>query len=209
MKSLSIYFIGILSLNAHAQISNKVIAGNVANGCFLQGQIIDSDGALDIGISGTGWLPLQKSNGEIVYSRYGSLGMNGDGFLVQRPSKLPVVTVNDEGKFQKIDLASKATISFFRDRSRLATMSGMLFREDGSLEAFYSDGQSLSIAQLNLATFENQRELKLLDRAAHLFSAPPSVGEVGYGKPLTGPFGKIFSRSLEEAPSDRYSKSCD
>ena len=193
-----------MSLNVHATVSNKVIAGTIANSCFEQGEIITTGRALDLGIGGEGWIPLQEKTGILVFTRQGSFGMNKDGDLMHLASELPVITFDAEGRKQKINLSQFASKPLSNGK-----LVAMFFTEVGSLEALYSDGKTSQIANLMLAAFENQRKLKLIDPKTHIFSAPKSVGEIAFGAAETAPFGKIFDRALELVPVDRYKKLCN
>lgn len=202
--------IGLYSIVSNVAASDKVIAGSIANSCFVQGEIVDTGRAFDIGISGEGWIPLQDANGTIVYSRYGSLGMNREGNLLHIPSGFPVVRFEGGGKTQQIDLAQAVSRPFFGNKNgRQAKLISMFFTEEGVLEGIYNDGQSAHITQISLAAFENPSKLALVDSQTHVFRAPSAVGEVAYGYATTAPFGKIFARALEQVPDDRYSKKCD
>ncbi len=210
MKFYIFVMTSLFTIVSNAVVSSKVITGSIANSCFVQGEIVDTDRTFDIGIGGEGWIPLQDASGKIVYSRYGALGMNDEGLLVHVPSSLPVVSIESDGNVQQIDLAQHASRPFFGHKDgRQAKLIHMFFSEEGVLEGIYNDGKSTHISKLTLAAFENPSKLALIDSQKHIFSASPAAGEVAYGYATTAPFGKIFARSLEEVPIERYSKKCD
>ncbi|RYZ80431.1 MAG: flagellar hook basal-body protein [Proteobacteria bacterium] len=189
-------------------VSPKIIAGTIVNGCFTQGSIADSDGPLDIAIAGEGWIPLQSVDGEIVYTRYGRLVMDDKGFLSHAPSGLPAVTYV-AGKFEKIDLAGHAVRKFILDRKdSTAKLNAVTVSSSGSIDGLFSNGQLVSIGQIQLAAFENQRALKLISKSEHTFAAPSSSGEVAFVNPQTHPVGQLMGKSLETVPTDRYSRKC-
>lgn len=202
------WFIAILSLNANASVPDKVVAGSLANNCFTQGEIEKSIGQLDVAIAGEGWIPLRLPNGTLLYTRYGAFGMDRQGFLVHTPSNFPVVTHDKNGSFAKVSLASFVTKPFRGGRGRVAKLNAMTFSDEGELKGFYNDGDTAILTKLTLVAFENPKRLLVADRRMRLFVAPASVGELGYGQPLSHPFGKLFARSLEAEPEDRYIPGC-
>ena len=200
LKSL-LALIAILSLDTNATVSDKVIAGSIANGCFDQGRIVVSSGPLDIAIAGAGWIPLLAKDGTIVYTRDGALGMDQQGRLSHRPSGLPVVIRGDNDEFTTVSLTASATRPFDQGRTgRSARLNSMSFSDEGALVGYYNDGQSSELAQLKLAAFENSHGLVAQDTKAGLHRASARVGEIAYGAPTTNPFGKIVARHLEIDP---------
>ncbi len=194
--ALTICFCGLIDRASGNEISGKVLAGSVANVAFLQGEISKTGRSLDIGIGGEGWIPLKAKNGSIVYTRHGSLGMNSQGLLCQLPSGLPLLFA-DNGQMVPYSLEDVARKEFAGDPQREAKLIHLAFTEDGVLQGFYSDGQTVDLRVLTLAAFENARGLVLSDRDNHLYKRTRKARGVAFGHPLNHPFGKVFPQSLE------------
>lgn len=209
MKNLIAMFILSMSFNATlamATTSPKIIVGALANNNLLQGNVIESSSVLDIAISGNGFIPLQNAQGEILYSRYGVLGMDKSGDLEHIPSGLKVVIPDEKGNFKTVHLESFAEKSFFNQSKRLAKLTSMSFNDSGSLEGMFSDGQVVTIAKLQLAVFENQRKLRVADEKKYLLRSTKAVGKIAYLPPGDHPVGKLFGHHLESVSMNDYKK---
>ena len=122
---------------------------------------------------------------------------------------LPLIMKNADGNFTRVPVIDRVSKLFRDDKSgRLAKLNAVSFTESGVLQAIYSDGEKIDLTTIQLAAFENARHLKLEDKKAHIFTASKKVGEIGYGAPLTHPFGKILGRSLEKPASEKDLASC-
>jgi flagellar hook protein FlgE len=186
--------------SVYAKASAKLLVGAIANSKYLQGQIKESNSALDIAIAGHGFIPLQSHDGQILYSRRGALGMDQDGDLEHVPSSLKVLTSDTDGKLQKISLTDFATRPAVKDKDQTAKLTAMGFGDDGALRALYSDGQNLKIATIKLAAIENSRSLTERDPESFLLEAGASAGEIQYLPPKEYPVGEIYGHHLESKP---------
>lgn len=200
MKNYLFTFILLAAVNTSAA---------VPNGCFQQGKIIETGRNLDMAIAGEGWIPLKSENGSLRFTRYGSMGMDKEGFLVHLPSGLPVVQVNGE-QIEKINVEKYSTKEFAmnlgHEPGRKAIMTSMSFDSDGKLLAFYSDGQDKVIAQISLAVIQNQRALELVDKDQAVFKGGADIGKVEFAMVTSNATGKVFARSLESQNS--FEKAC-
>lgn len=205
----TVVVIGILSLafNVFAKATEKSIAGAVFNG-WIQGEIVNTDSPMDLAISGTGFLPLQKSAHQILYTRNLSIRMDNDGDLVQNASNLKILHISD-GSLKTIYVADKSHKQFKDQSGREATLTGFAINDAGEVEGIYSDGSVERIASLDLAIFQNQRQLKLVDKEKHLLTASKRTGEVSYVLPGTSGAGKIFAKSQEKLDEAYYRSNLD
>ena len=144
----------------------------------LQGPLANTGNELDIAINGPGWLQIRGSDGEIVYSRAGSLNtsatgqiVNGDGYPIE-----PAVTVPAD------------TVQITIDNQ------GQVFARVGNS----SDVQS--IGQITLSNFPNPAGLHALGN--NLFQVSEASGAATSGIPGDPAFGTIEQGYLEDSNVD-------
>lgn len=126
-----------------------------------QGSLQSTDVDLDIAIEGDGYFQFQLPNGDIGYTRGGSLKIDSNGNLVNDSGYLlePAVTVPDD------------TIS-------------IAFGEDGTISVTLPNtAEAQEIGQLELARFINPSGLKSI---GHNFFTPTGAS----GEPVTGTPGE-------------------
>mgnify|MGYP003949281977 CR=1 FL=1 len=136
---------------------------------FEQGPTKMTYHPFDVMIDGKGFFPVERPNGEILYTRTGSFHLNQDGGLsLSDGSKLiPEVTIPNN--------ARKVTIS-----------------SQGEIRALLSDGQEAIIGQIQLITFQNEQGLTAEGSGLYNVtsaSGPPNQevpGENGTGLVLQG-----------------------
>ena len=87
-----------------------------------------------------------------------------------------------------------------QDGYTAGTLSGMSFNDDGVLSAVYSNGQSIAIAQVALAKFENPEGLFKMGK--NLFRESRNSGSPTVGAPQTGGRGAILAKQLESSTTD-------
>ena len=198
MKLVILSLILILSTQAKAELSNKLIMGMLANGSsFNQGRIVETGGSLDIAIAGHGWIPLEDKSGKLSFTRYGSFGMDKEGFLSHTPSGNRFVSVSETGEIRAVNIERFATKEFKNQPGRISTANVINFDADGNLQVFYSDGEVKNIAKIYLAVIENQKSLKVSSQNKHVFEQGNDIGEIGFATTGTNSTGKLFPRSLE------------
>ena len=71
---------------------------------------------------------------------------------------------------------------------------------DGTIQGVFSNGQTLTLGQVALATFQNTQGLQL--EGSNMFLATPAAGIPGIGAPNSGGRGTIVSQSLEASNVD-------
>lgn len=125
-----------------------------------QGSMRATNGELDIGIEGDGYIEIELPSGDTAYTRDGSLKLTGDGEIVTSEGYrvLPGITIPVDAR--KIEI-----------------------NRDGGVFAFF-DGQveSQQLGDLQLATFINDKGLEAIGDNLFLETAAsgaPSVGEPG------------------------------
>jgi flagellar basal-body rod protein FlgG len=144
----------------------------------LQGPISNTGNELDIAINGSGWLQIRGSDGEIVYSRAGSLNTNAQGQIV-----------NSDG------LVLEPAITVPTDTVQISiNKTGGVFARIGN------SSEQQSIGQLTLANFPNPAGLRAL--GSNLFQVSEASGAATTGLPGDPAFGVLEQGYLEESNVD-------
>lgn len=106
---------------------------------FSQGSIQLTQRPFDIAINGSGFIPVTSANGEVTYTRDGSMTVNKDGYLVTNDGHL-------------IGDGIKIPINYFR----------IFIKKDGTVESISQNGAKPEIiGKIPLVQFQNQEGLKL------------------------------------------------
>lgn len=129
--------------------------------------------SLDIAIEGDGYFQFQLPNGEIAYTRGGSLKVDGEGNLVNTNGYLlePNVTVPEDA-------------------------SEISFGEDGTISVILpGEEEAQEIGQIELARFINPAGLTAIGK--NFFQPTGSSGDPVVGVPSEDNFGSIAQNILE------------
>ena len=106
---------------------------------FEQGSIRLTQKTFDIAIDGTGFIPVTSENGEVTYTRDGSLKVDQDGYLVTNDGHI----VGD---------GIKIPMNYYR----------IFIQKDGTVQTMPQNGDELQdIGKIPLVTFQNPEGLKL------------------------------------------------
>jgi len=87
-----------------------------------------------------------------------------------------------------------------QDGYTAGTIAGLSFNDDGILSAVYSNGESINVAQVALAKFENPEGLFKMGK--NLFRESRNSGQPTTGAPQTGGRGQILAKTLESSTTD-------
>ena len=145
---------------------------------FSQGAIQQTGNPLDIAIEGTGMLAVSRSNGEIAYTRAGTMKLDAQGRMVTSdglPVEPPITVPAD---------ATSLTIG-----------------EDGTVSAV-QPGQHVAnvLGQLQIVTFANPNGLNAIGH--NLFLASGASGEPNTGVPGKDGRGTLMQGALESSNVD-------
>ena len=80
------------------------------------------------------------------------------------------------------------------------TLGSITFNDDGSLAAIYSNGQTINLAQIALAKFENPEGLMKVGQ--NRFKESRLSGSATVGGPKSGGRGSVSSKTLESSTTD-------
>lgn len=145
---------------------------------FTEGSLQVTDQALDVAISGRGFLQVQQADGTVAYTRNGQLQINGQGELVTNNGLLidPAIVVPEN--------TSKITIS-----------------EDGVVQAhFAGEPQPQQLGDILLADFVNPSGLQAI--GGNMFVETVASGNPLVGAPAQEGMGKLLQGTLENSNVD-------
>ncbi len=80
------------------------------------------------------------------------------------------------------------------------TLGSLKFEDDGSLVAYYTNGETIKVAQVALAKFESPEDL--LKMGGNKFKETRGSGQPTIGAPNAGGRGQISSKALEASTTD-------
>lgn len=80
------------------------------------------------------------------------------------------------------------------------TLGSLKFEEDGSLAAYYTNGETVKVAQVALAKFESPEDL--LKIGGNKYKETRGSGQATIGGPLSGGRGQVSSKALEASTTD-------
>lgn len=156
--------------------------------------------------------------GNPVVLKAGTLTFNGDGQLTAPAANVTGITAtgladgagNLTFEWQLYDpngsalltqvANSSATSSTLQNGYTSGTLSSYNIDETGTIQGIFTNGQTLPIAQIALATFSNDQGL--LRNGSNDFLSSLSSGAANIGAPDTGGRGTITGGSLEESNAD-------
>ncbi|MCM2324363.1 MAG: flagellar hook protein FlgE [Oligoflexia bacterium] len=87
-----------------------------------------------------------------------------------------------------------------QDGYTAGTLAGLTFNDDGMLSAIYSNGQTVNLAQIALAKFENPEGLFKMGQNRYRESR--LSGQATIGAPQSGGRGRVSSKTIESSTTD-------
>jgi flagellar hook protein FlgE len=158
--------------------------------------------------------------GSMVVQASGSLQFDDKGRLLEQKTDKSSFNFNKGSKGdQKIDFAFGkdiksggdglsftqygATSEAYRTTQNgftSGTIGSVKFEGDGSLVAYYTNGEMIKVAQVALAKFESPDEL--MKAGGNKWKETRDSGQPTIGSPLSGGRGKVSSKALEASTTD-------
>jgi len=80
------------------------------------------------------------------------------------------------------------------------TIAGLSVNDDGVMQAIYTNGESVNVAQISLAKFENPEGLFKVGQ--NRFKESRTAGAPTIGAPMSGGRGRVTSKTLESSTTD-------
>ncbi len=164
--------------------------------------------AADVGQTGS---PVSVSNGTLQFDAGGNLispsadvtGINVTG-LTDGAKNLSLTwqlfspTTNSPNITQ---VAGQSNVSSaMQDGYTSGALQSFTINADGTIQGVFSNGQTLTLGQVAVATFQNMQGLKL--NGSSMFLATPAAGIPSIGVPNSGGRGTIVGQSLEASNVD-------
>lgn len=141
----------------------------------VQGNIVQTENALDVAIQGSGFLQVLRPDGTLAYTRNGAMQLDSTGQLV---------TANGESFQPAISIPSDAT--------------SITIGSDGTVSVQQSGSSAATqVGTLQLADFINPAGLQPL--GDNLFSETGSSGAAQTGNPGLNGLGSLLQGSLESS----------
>lgn len=158
---------------------------------WIQGGLLVTNDPFDLGISGDGFFVFEGKGGDKVYSRYGEMALNKEGYLISKSSGHKVVGWKN-GRLSPIALL---------DSPEVRVLSYRISR-NGKIWAIYSSGVEETLYTLAIAVFHNPNNLERV--GTHLLLETEESGPKVFTEPVTLQAGSIYASSLEDLDEDIY-----
>jgi len=141
---------------------------------FTSGELQNTDRSLDIAISGEGFFQISMPNGDLMYTRDGSLQINANGELVTTNGYIiePSITIPSDAVSVSIE-------------------------KDGGVNVTDSAGTMSVVGTIQLARFQNPAGLS--SEGDNLYAETAASGTAITGTPGEDAFGTIQSGFLEKS----------
>ena len=168
---------------------------------MFQGPLKQTNGALDLAISGLGFLTLAGGNDteNKFYTRDGSLGLSENGEVVnQQGLNLLAHTVVGDATYnpdvlEKVKIPPNKTDTFGNKR----ILTNINVSSSGVLKAIYGLDEEVVIAKIPLTSFESMEFLQ--SEGNNLFKPTTKSGEPIIGIALEDNMGEIIPGFLESS----------
>ena len=171
---------------------------------MFQGPLKQTDGALDLAISGLGFLTLASANNfeNRFYTRDGSLGLTSNGEIInQQGLNLLAHPVIDDATYNPTILEKVVIPPNKTDISgNKKILTNINVSPSGVLKAIYGLDQEVVIAKIPLTSFESMESLQ--SEGNNLFKPTTESGEPIIGIALEKNLGEIIPGFLEGSNVD-------
>jgi len=142
---------------------------------FSQGNLIKTEGDVDIAIQGRGFVPIQQADGTLAYTRDGSFTFNENGDIVTHQGQI----------------VGNAAITVPQGSN------GISIAENGNVYSVDGENVVTQIGQIQLFDFINPAGLQPVGQ--NLYTATASSGEPQEGVAGQDGFGKVLQGFLESS----------
>lgn len=167
---------------------------------FGLGAIEQTGTATDLSINGDGFFTtVHGESGRQLYTRDGSFGIDGQGFLQDgENNRLQIFEVDAAGNVVNPGATVDAQVPVTNAAG--SALAGVTVEQDGVVNAAYTDGSVVAIGRTALANFLSPTGLRQTGSAA--WEATGSSGAPELGAPGNGRYGTILAGSLERSNVD-------
>ena len=142
---------------------------------FSAGDMLNTGNTLDVAIEGDGFFRVQKTNGDLAYTRAGSLQVDATGRLTTLHGDLVEPGLQVPTGAQQI-----------------------VIKPDGTVQAKVPNRDTpVELGQIELSSFQNPAGLQAIGQ--NLFEATPASGEAVHGRPGENGLGTLSQGFLESS----------
>jgi flagellar basal-body rod protein FlgG len=134
-----------------------------------QGSLFITKHPLDVGIQGPGYIPVTQANGEVAYTRDGSLTVNKEGYLVTHRGDMVGDGIQIPANYDKLQILETGVVQVLQNK----------------------DGQPIVLGKITLANFNNPEGLQDVSNN-RLLPTPES------GPPIQAPAGTLLKQGMVE-----------
>jgi flagellar hook protein FlgE len=166
---------------------------------FALGPIEQTGSALDLAISGDGFFTTRAAaDGDTLHTRNGSFEIDENGFIHDgSDNRLQVFPTDAAGVVTSTTPAdAQVTLS----PAVGVDFAGVAVNKDGRITASYSDGSTIVLGQVALASFVSPTGLRQVGSSN--WQATGNSGPAAYSAPGSGLTGDLFSGALERSNVD-------
>ncbi len=187
---------------------------------FTQGTLESTDKTLDLAITGEGFFTVKSPNGEISYTRNGSLGMDKDRNVVDAtgayvqviPTSNPDLMTPGNGTPTTTPIVASALVNLSVPEVKMdgatppaavspaVALSSISIDTKGVVAATYADGSVQNLGIVAMASFPNTEGLSQQGDAHWVASGKSGAATYGVGD--DGSTGQIRSGMLERSNVD-------
>jgi len=165
---------------------------------FSLGPIEQTGAALDVAIGGDGFFTLRSPDDSTMYTRNGSFGIDGAGFIHDGSgNRLQVFPTDATGA---VTSTTPGDAQIPAANAAGAEFAGISVADNGQVIATYADGGQQFVGTVALANFIAPTGLKQLGSSN--WESTVLSGPASYGIPSEGANGSLMSGALERSNVD-------
>jgi len=164
----------------------------------LQGSFLQTDAALDLAINGEGMFALRNPSDpkNLQFTRNGSINLAEDGRLVTMDGFEYLDT-----KSEPIKIPFEVTVPDGQT-TETRRLSAINVASDGNIRVEYGSGVLVDVANIGLATFVNEAELRSLGSTYYAETPKSGPAVIAPGQDNATGTGSIQSGALENSNTD-------
>ena len=168
-----------------------------------QGNLMDREGVLNLGLSGGGMFVVARPNGtggispDLAYTRVGEFSLDAEGFIRSTDGSSLLGVSGEGGLATEVSALSPLQIEPSVDGMKL---TGVSIGRDGMVVGSYGADLMKTVGQINIATFPNPMGLRNVSMSR--FEQTLDSGSAALGIATTQGFGAINSGKLEASNVD-------
>jgi len=112
---------------------------------YSQGSLLSTSNPLDVGIQGTGFIPVTRKDGTVAYTRDGSFKVNKDGYLVTSDGFVVGEGIKIPADYEKLKISPDGTVNVITNKEDNPVKAGkiplVVFNDPEELQSI--DGNKL------------------------------------------------------------------